>query len=507
MSRYDDPHGYEESEPNDINPPPHKQSSREDLNSPSPLPQPDNHTFTLHNTATQQSHPARNRLSRKVFGQVVLTITLLVIAFSGGWFGHQAFTNSFFTNNQSQFYAQLIQQAWIDTDQNYVDRKAVNYKQMSYQSIHAMLDVLHDNRHTRFLTPTDVQALKQFLSSTSTGIGIYLRQDQTTKQDIITSTIPGSPADKAGLKRGDIIMAVNGVSIAGKDTATVHSLIQKAARKSIAITVQRPASQQMLTIRVTGPEITEPNVIVHYIPEDHIAHIQIVQFAKGVSDQLKAALIEEKKLGATSIILDLRDDPGGYVQEAIDTASEFMARGNVFLEQDSRGQRTPYPVSGNAVNTTIPIVVLVNNNTASAAEIILGALQDNSRAIIVGTTTFGTGTVLQEFDLADGSAILLATGEWLTPKGHFLRDLGITPNIDVPLRTNVIPLTPNAENAEHLTEQQILSSGDAQMVAAIHYLETHQTTSTGLSQGKLSRQYRWATGQLAFEPSFFPDAA
>jgi len=268
--------------------------------------------------------------------------------------------------------------------------------------------------------------------------------------------------------------------------------------------VQRPATQQMLTLRVTGPEITEPNVIVHYIPEAHIAHIQIVQFAKGVSDQLKAALIEEKKLGATSIILDLRDDPGGYVQEAIDTASEFMARGNVLLEQDSRGQRTPYPVSGNAVNTTIPIVVLVNNNTASAAEILLGALQDNNRAIIVGTTTFGTGTVLQEFDLADGSAILLATGEWLTPKGHFLRDLGITPNIDVPLRTNIIPLTPNAENAEHLTEQQILSSGDAQMVAAIHYLETHRTTSTGLSQDKLSQQYRWATGQLAFEPSFFP---
>jgi carboxyl-terminal processing protease len=494
VSKYDDPGQHEESEQNAINPSLHKQSSPESFNPLSPLVQSDNNPFILRNARTHQS--------RKIFGQIMLMITLLIIAFLSGWFGHLAFANSFDASNQSQLYAHLIQQAWTDIDQNYVDRKAVNYKQMSYQAINAMLNVLGDNSHTRLLTPADVQTLKLDLSKTFTGFGIYLRQDQTN-QIIITSTIPDSPAEKAGLKRGDIIVAVNGVSIAGKDYVTVHSLIHQAASKSVDITVQRLSTRQTLTLRVTGPEITEPNVILHHIVEDHIAHIQIVQLANGVSSQLKDALSEAKGLGATSIILDLRDDPGGYVQEAINIASEFMTRGNALLVQDSKGQRTPYVVGGNPVNVSIPIVVLVNSDTASAAEILSGALQDNNRAIIVGTTTFGTGTVLQEFDLADGSAILLATEEWLTPKGHSIRGLGITPNIDVSLGANSIPLTSNYENAEHLTEQRILSSGDTQMAAAIRYLETHHITSTGPSQGKLLQLQPQATGLLAIEPSIF----
>ena len=131
--------------------------------------------------------------------------------------------------------------------------------------------------------------------------------------------------------------------------------------------------------------------------------------SEGVSDQLKSALNEAKKEGAKSIILDLRDDPGGYLQEAINVASDFIGKGNVLLEQDSSGQCTPQPVNGHPIDTTIPIVVLTNNNTASAAEIVSGALKSNHRAIVMGVKTFGTGTVLDEFDLSDGSAILLGT--------------------------------------------------------------------------------------------------
>ena len=457
----------------------------------------------------QQSYPTPDRSRWKTFRQAVFTIALVVVAFLSGWIGHLAFANSFNAGNQSLFYEQLIQQAWTDIDQNYVDRKAVNYKHMSYQAISAMLDVLGDKGHSRFFTPADVQTLKQDLNTTFSGFGIYLRQDHLDllpnqpQPIIITSIIPDSPAERAGLERGDIIMAVNGVNVAGKDYATVHSLIHRAANKSVAITVQRLSTQQILTMRVTGPEVTEPNVILHYIVEDHIAHIQIVQLAKGVSDQLKDALIEAKKLGATSTILDLRDDPGGYVQEAINVASELMARGNVVLVKDSKGQSTTYTVSGNPINTSIPIVLLINNNTASAAEMISSALQENDRAIIVGTKSVGTGTVLQEFDLADGSAILLGTGEWLTAKGHSIQGRGIIPNLYISLNANIIPLVPNYENSEHLTEQQILSSGDTQVIAAIRYLRTHHITLTGHSHSQFLQQQPLATGLLAFEPSIF----
>ena len=420
-----------------------------------------------------QTPPKPRRRLLRGFGRYVLLVALLLIAFVGGWLANQSYANSFNPSNQSQSYSNLIQQAWTIVDQHYVDRKAVNYKEMSYQAIQAMLNVLHDKGHTRFLTPQDVQNENQQLNGTFTGIGIYIHQDQITKQVIITSPIPDSPAEKAGFKHGDIILAVNGVSTAGKDIAGVSALIQGKAGTNVSITIQRPSTHQKLTINVVRAEIKVPSVLMHYIAQDHIADIQMVQFSSGVSDELKTAINQAKKLGATKIILDLRENPGGYLSEAIDTASEFMKSGNVLLEQDSTGNRTPYAVTGDTVDTTDPMVVLVNGDTASAAEIVSGALQDNHRAIILGVKTFGTGTVLEEYSLSDGSAILLGTQEWLTPDGHFIRDLGISPNIVVKLNSNASPLTPTDENSSNMSEQQILSSGDAQLAAAIHYLEKH----------------------------------
>ena len=469
MSNYDDPRWYEQPEINQgYRPVPNYQSR--------PTPATNSNDSMQQQVFTKEPPPARDPRFGRIFGQIVVTAALMIIAFLGGWFGHQAFTNSNFNpSNPSKSYANLFQQAWNIVDQNYVDRKAINYQQMSYQAIQAMLGVLHDTGHTRFLTPQDVQAEHQQLSGTLVGVGIYLRQDATTKQLTITSTISGTPAQKAGLKRGDIIIAVNGASVAGKDLNTVSSLIQGQAGTNVSITIKRPSTNQTLTFTMKRTEITVPSVAMHYIADAHIAHIQISQFSTGASDQLKAALNQAKKLGAKKIILDLRDNPGGYLQEAINVASQFIRSGNVLLEQDSSGQRTPVPVNGQPIDTNIPIVVLVNGNTASAAEIVSGALQDNHRAIILGTKTFGTGTVLQEYDLSDGSALLLGTSEWLTPNGQFIRDHGITPNpgFTVPLDPKLTPLTPDAENQGRMMLQQILTSGDAQLVKAIQYLESH----------------------------------
>jgi len=480
VSSYDDPRWYEQepAQPHTNTPSSDKQASddmpvsifnthdEQEPAQPQP-PQPPQH---------QPLFPTRKALVPKprIYGiirQIVLLTAIVVIAFLAGWFSHQLLTNNFNASTPSRSYLSLFDQAWSIVDQNYVDRKAVNYQQMSYQAIQAMLGVLHDTGHTRFLTPAEVQSENQSLSGTFTGIGIYLSQDAKTKQVTITATVPGSPAQKAGFKRGDVIVAVNGTNVVGKDIPTISKLIQGPVNTSVSITIKRPTTNQTLTIKVTRAVINVPNVIMHYISQDHIADIQIIQFSDGVSSQLKDALTLAKKEGATKLILDLRDDPGGYLSEAINTASEFIPSGNVLLEQNSTGQRTPVPVTGNTVNTTFPIVVLVNNNTASAAEIVSGALQDNHRAIIMGVKTFGTGTVLQEFPLSDGSAILLGTQEWLTPDGHFIRNLGITPNITVRLGSNNVVITPNEENQGNMTEQQILNSGDTQLNGAIHYLE------------------------------------
>lgn len=469
MNRYDDPRWYEEQ-------PADSASSRQYTT------QPANSSYTpAYNGSFSREYmelppPSfrSQRQTHKTVGNVIVVAVLVVIAFAGGWLGNQYYTNGFFTpSSQSQKYDQLFQQAWNIIDQNYVVRKDVNYKNMSYSAIQAMISTLHDKDHTRFLTPQEVQAENQQLSGSYTGIGIYLSQDAKTGKLIITSPIPNSPAEKAGIKPNDILTAVNGTNVTGKSISDVSSLIEGKAGTSVALTIQRPSTNQTLTFHIVRGVISVPNVEWYYIPQDHVVDIQILQFADGVSTQLKDALTKAKSMGAKKIVLDLRNNPGGYLSEAVDTASYFIKSGNVLLEQNSKGQRTPIPVNGNPIDMSDPIVVLVNGNTASAAEIVTGALEDNKRAEVIGTKTFGTGTVLQQFNLSDGSAILVGVQEWLTPDGQFIRQNGITPNIKVTLNSTVQPLMPVVESDNHMTEQQILNSGDAQLIAAIKYLDAH----------------------------------
>ena len=300
MSSYDDPRWYEQPEQprqNDANPP----SAPVPGDEFGPMRQwgfnnngPDQQNWMPQQT-TSDPTPNKGHGGRRIFGQIVVVLALMAIAFLAGWFSHQAYSNtSFNPNNQSKSYQNLFDQAWNIVDQNYVDRKAVNYKQMSYQAIQAMLGVLHDTGHTRFLTPQDVQAEKQQLGGTFVGIGIHLSQDPKTKNFIITSTIPGAPAEKVGFKSGDIITAVNGTSLAGKSLDAVHALIDGPAGTSVSITVKRPSTNQTLTIKVMREQITVPNVIMHYIAQDHIADIEILQFSNGASGQLKDALTQAK---------------------------------------------------------------------------------------------------------------------------------------------------------------------------------------------------------------------
>jgi carboxyl-terminal processing protease len=467
--RYDDPRWYEQQpEKGDqqgfpLTPRPQEQAG--------PLqPQAESGAFQQTQAPAEPDHRGR-----RILGQVIMTLAFMALAFLGGWFAHQAYVaNSL--GSQSQQYLNLFQQAWTTVAKNYVDRKAINYKQMSYDAIRAMLNDLGDTGHTRFMTPQDVQSEQQQLSGTYAGIGVYIQQDAKTKDISILSTIDGAPAQKAGLKAGDVLIEVNGKNIVGMDfTSQVQPMIEGQAGTNVSITVRRPSTGQVLTFNITREQIQVPNVLMHYIAEDHIAQIQIVQFSTGVSDQLKTAILNAKKDGATKLILDLRNNPGGYLQEAINTASEFMASGTVLIEQDSSGNQQKYTVTGQPVDTGIPMVVLVNGGTASAAEIVSGALQDNGRAIIMGTQTFGTGTVLQEFDLSDGSAILLGVQEWLTPKGHFIRKDKIQPNkgYNVPMPANAQILTPDVETQNNMTLAQIMKSGDAQLIAAINYLQSH----------------------------------
>jgi carboxyl-terminal processing protease len=299
VSRYDDPRWYEDQ--NFKRPVPNK-PAYDDLNTSQEA---DDEPFQWQNGSKQPQTPQIKQRRQQVLRQILVGVALVVIAFVAGWFSHQYFGYQVGISSQSQKYEQLFQQAWTTVDQNYVDRKAVNYQTMSYAAIQAMLKSLNDRGHTYFLTPAQSKAFDQQYSGKFIGIGIQLRQNTPGNQFVITSTVPSSPAEKAGLRRNDVILTINGTSVQGKSLDDVTTLISGNAGTTVTLTIQRSGSPQPLTFRIVRAEITEQNVIMHYIPESHIAHIQIVQFADGVSDQLKTSITQAKGMGATKIILDL----------------------------------------------------------------------------------------------------------------------------------------------------------------------------------------------------------
>jgi carboxyl-terminal processing protease len=209
------------------------------------------------------------------------------------------------------------------------------------------------------------------------------------------------------------------------------------------------------------------NVTWQILPGTQIAHVRVVAFSQGVSEDLRAALDQIPIASQRGLILDLRNDPGGLLDEAVATASLFLQGGDVLQVRDAQGQTQVVPVASDAPTYGLPMVVLVNQGTASAAEIVAGALQDPGRATLVGETTFGTGTVLQEFPLADGSRLLLATQEWLTPKGRVIWHQGLAPDIAVALSADSEPLFPGA--TRDLSIEQV-QSGDPQLGRAIELL-------------------------------------
>jgi carboxyl-terminal processing protease len=212
------------------------------------------------------------------------------------------------------------------------------------------------------------------------------------------------------------------------------------------------------------------------VPGSTTALIHLDQFSSGAADDMVEALKAARADGATRLILDMRGNPGGYVNEAVGVASQFLSSGLVYIERNAADERTEHAVSPNGVATDLPLVVVVDGNTASSAEIVAGALQDAARAKVVGETTFGTGTVLGEFDLSDGSALRVGTVEWLTPTGRRIWHEGIAPDVPVALPEGIQPLSP--DDIAKLTAAAVGSIDDAQLAKALEVVGTEQVAAT-----------------------------
>jgi carboxyl-terminal processing protease len=368
----------------------------------------------------------------------------------------------------------LLDQAYQLLRANYVDQSALDPVTLQQGAIQGLMDAVNDPGHTGYLTAAEVAARNQSLSGTFVGVGAVLNMENSVAT--VVRIIPGSPAEKAGLRAGESIVRVDGASVAGETLDQIVTTVRGPAGTSVTLGLQDPdGSSRDLTI--VRAELDIPLVSWAMAPGTKDAVIRLESFSTGATKDTVAAIKAARAAGAVGIVLDLRANPGGYVNEAVDVASQFLASGVVYISEDRSGTPVPHEVAGGGIATDIPLVVLVDGETASAAEIVTGALQDAGRAKVVGETTYGTGTVVGTFPLSDGSAVTIGTERWLTPKGHAIWRQGLTPDETVALPQGVNFLVP--DDFATLGPGGIGASSDTQLQAALRALGVEEGAATG----------------------------
>jgi len=364
--------------------------------------------------------------------------------------------------------AALLEEARGIIQEHFVDREAATDQRLQDGALAGMVDVLGDTGHSRFMTPSMVQEQRNYTAGEFEGIGAYveMRDGFVT----IVSPIDNSPAQAAGVQPGEIVLEVDGRDTTGLTLQEVIDMILGPAGTTVSITFFNPETGEERTLTIERARIELENVTWAMLPGTTIAHTRIAGFSQDVGTDLAAAIEAAGAQGATGLILDLRNNPGGLLHEAVAVASQFLpADSVVVLRQDADGQIKEELTLDDAPSTELPLVVLINQGSASASEIVSGAMQDHERATLVGETTFGTGTVLNEFGLSDGSAILLATEQWLTPDGRIIWREGIVPDEIVDLTGPVQLVVP--ETVDELTADQLTASEDAQVLRAVEILQ------------------------------------
>jgi carboxyl-terminal processing protease len=358
----------------------------------------------------------------------------------------------------------LIKEAWDTLHTKYVGADTLKDKELIYGAINGMTEAVGDTGHTSFMTPEQRAERSNDLSGKYVGIGVRI---DTAKDGLplIVGVFKDSPAEKAGLVAGDEIVAVDGKTTTGHEIDEIVGWVRGEAGTSVVVTARTGATGTPRDVSMVRADVTNTPVSWTLVPGTHTALIRLDQFSAGAADDLKAVLGEVRTAKADRIILDLRGNPGGYVNEADAVASQFLKSGLVFIERAADGHETKHEVAAGGLATDLPLVVLVDGGTASSSEIVSGALQDAGRAQIVGVKTYGTGTVLGEFPLSDGSALRVGTVEWLTPGGRRIWHEGITPDVVIERASDIAAVDPDA--VSKMTPKQVDALTDPQLARGL----------------------------------------
>lgn len=315
-------------------------------------------------------------------------------------------------------------------NENYVDEKAVPYDQLARSALHGMVETL--DPHSEFLEKKDNEEFEEDLTGEFGGVGIQV--ETRNNRIVVIAPLAGSPSERAGIQRGDEIVSIDGkaVDTSGNSDSIVARLRGKPKTK-VLIGLFRPSTQQTMNLMLIREIIKVESVRAVQVFEDGIGYVQLTEFSDHTAEQFRHALETLLKQGVHSLILDLRNNPGGLLDAAVDVAEPFFAKGEliVFTKGRKPTDREEFKseLAGPPIN--LPMAVLINAGSASAAEIVTGALKDTGRAVIVGERSFGKGSVQSVFKLDRGEGLRLTTARYYTPAGTTIHEKGISPHVEV----------------------------------------------------------------------------
>ncbi len=300
---------------------------------------------------------------------------------------------------------------------------------LEYAAIRGVVNSLGD-RFTSFMTPAEATRFNDDLDGSFEGIGAQVDTTTDGRGARIIEVYPGLPADTAGVRRNDIITAVDGQDATSLSLTEIITLIRGPRGTKVTLTIRREGEDKPLEIRVTRARIEIPVVESKMLP-GNIGYIKLNEFSRPAPERLRTALQQLLDQNPKGLILDLRGNPGGLLDVAVDVGSEFLAEGDILIERHKDGREQHYGVRSGGIATAIPLAVLVNEGSASASEIVAGAIQDAGRGPLVGAKTFGKGSVQLPQTLSDGSMLRVTIARWFTPKGRGIHGAGLEPDVPV----------------------------------------------------------------------------
>ena len=338
------------------------------------------------------------------------------------------------TNSNSPDGLSTLYEAYNFINDEYYDRSKIDTDKMNDETIKSLIKTL-DDKHSSYVSPEKWQIASSDLTGSYQGIGAYVDMANDQSGIIIVSPIDGGPAEAVGIKGGDKIIKVDGESILGLSLNEAINLIRGPEGSSVLLTIDRIGEFEPIEIKVIREKINQPSVQKDLIPDTNYAKIRINQYTESTPDELLEALEEAINVdNSKGIILDIRNNPGGLLGSAVNATALFLEEELITFEIDAKGKKTLWK-AGNEVGkfSKIPLVTLVNANSASGSEVMAGGLQDYGRSVLIGETTYGKGSVSLVRNLSNGGGMFLTNAHWFTPNGREIHEVGIEPDVVIEL--------------------------------------------------------------------------